>query len=257
MSTESTTALDQRVLSRSPTRPAAQPRERPNDWFYFCCAWLIAAAVGYGFAHTISENLLRATIPRPRILWIHAGAFFGWVGLFIVQTALVRSRRVRWHRRLGVVGLLLGAMIPPIGIATALVMGRFDVVQGVHDPVYMAAHLSIPLNDMIFFAGVLAAAAWWRKRPDIHRRLMLIASCLLTAAAFPRFPFITITALRWYAGVDVLLLFALAHDLIVQRRVHMAYAVSVPPVLVGQLAAMWLFLARPHWWVELAQRLIG
>jgi hypothetical protein len=35
----------------------------------------------------------------------------------------------------------------------------------------------------------------------------------LTAAAFARFPFITITELRWYAGVDVLLLFALAHDL--------------------------------------------
>jgi hypothetical protein len=53
----------------------------------------------------------------------------------------------------------------------------------------MAAHLSIPLNDMIFFAGVFAAAAWWRKRPDVHRRLMLVPTCLFTVAAFSRFPF--------------------------------------------------------------------
>jgi hypothetical protein len=226
-----------------------------TDWLYFCCAWLIAAAVAYGFAHTLSPHLLSAAVPRPLILWIHAGVFFGWVALFILQTALVRSRRVRWHRRLGVAGLILGASMPPLGIATAIAMARFDVAQGLHDAAYMAAHLSIPLNDMIFFAGVFAAAVWWRKRPDVHRRLMLVATCLLTAAAFARFPFITITELRWYAGVDVLLLIAVAHDLAVERRVHIAYAISLPPVLAGQIVAMWLFLARPHWWVELARPL--
>lgn len=237
--------------------PAAHRGDRPNDWLYFCSAWLVAAAVAYGFAHTVSPNLLRAAVPRPRLLWIHAGLFLAWVGLFILQTALVRSRRVRWHRRLGVAGLILGATMPPLGIATAVAMARFDVAQGLRDSVYVAAHLSIPLNDMIFFAGVFAAAAWWRRRPDVHRRLMLVATCLLTAAAFARFPFITITELRWYAGVDVLLLLALAHDLAVQRRVHIAYAISLPPVLTGQIFAMWLFLARPQWWVEFARRLLA
>ena len=232
MSTESAAALDVSVPSRGTTRPVVQWRDGPNDWFYFCCAWVVAAAVAYGFSHTISQNLLHAATPRPRILWVHGAMFGGWVVMFILQTALVRSRRARWHRRLGVAGLLLGAMMAPIGIATALAMGRFDVEHGLHDSRYMAAHLSIPFNDMIFFASVLVAAAWWRKRPDIHRRLMLIATCLLTAAAFPRFPFITITALRWYAGVDLLLLFAVTHDLIVQRRVHIAYAISVPAIVM-------------------------
>jgi hypothetical protein len=228
-----------------------------NDGFFFWCGWLIAAVVAYGFAHTLSNNLLRASVPRPRILWIHAAVSFGWVALFTLQTALVRFRHVRLHRRLGVAGLFLGVMMPPIGIATALVMARFDVTEGLRESAYVAAHLSIPLNDMISFVAVFAAAAWWRKRPDVHRRLMLVATCLLTAAAFARFPSITITALRWYAGVDVLLLLALARDLIVERRVHVAYAISLPPLVIGQIAAMWLFLARPHWWVELASRLVA
>ncbi len=257
MSTEFAASLVQRAPRRESVRPTAYPSDRPNDWFYFCCAWLITAAVVYGFAQTISNNLLHAAVPRPRILWVHAGLFFGWVVLFLLQTALIRSRRRYWHRRLGVIGLILGATIPVFGIATALAMARFDVAQGLRDSVYMAAHLSIPLNDMIFFAGVFAAGAWWRKRQDVHRRLMLLATCLLTAAAFARFPFITIAALRWYAGVDLLLLLAIAHDLVTMRRVHVAYAISIPPVLIGQIAAMWLFLARPHWWVEFARHLIA
>lgn len=247
--------------ARSPNLEAVrlptQARGWSDGWFYFYCACSIGVVVAYGFAQTISENLLHADIPRPIVLWIHASVFFCWIGFFALQTTLVRSRRVIWHRRFGVAILILGGTMPVLGIATALVMARFDVVHGLRDPVYMAAHLSIPLNDMLSFGGALAAAAWWRKRPDAHRRLMLIATCLLTAAAFPRFPFITFQPLRWYGGVDVLLLLGVAHDLIVHRRIHAAYAIAVPPVLIGQVVAMWLFLTRPHWWVDFAQILLG
>jgi hypothetical protein len=238
------------------TRLAPLQRDCPDYPFFFLFALLVAAVVVYGFAHTLSGNLLRAPIPRPGILWIHAGVFICWVGLFLLQAALVRSRRVHWHRRFGMAGLALGALMPPLGVATALVMARFDVAHALRDPVYMAAHLSIPFNDMVFFAGAFVAAAWWRKQPGVHRRLMLVATSLLTAAAFPRMPFITITGLRWYPGVDVLLAIALAHDVMTRGRIHQAYAISLPPIVIGQIVAMWLFLARPHWWVEFAQRLI-
>jgi len=101
----------------------------------------------------------------------------------------------------------------PIGIATSLAMGEFNVTHELRDQSFARAFLAIPFNDMIFFTGTLAAAAWWRKRPDAHRRLMFIATCLLTAAAFARLPF-TILALRWYAGVDLLLLLGLVYDLV-------------------------------------------
>lgn len=242
-----------------PAEPLATPSatDRPDDWFYFGCAWLVLAAVAYGFAQTVSQNLLHVAVPRPPILWLHAGAFSAWIALFLLQSTLIRARHVRWHRRLGVAGVILGATIPPIGIATALIMGHFDIVQGLRAQAYAAAHLSIPFNDMIFFASTLFAAAWWRRRPEVHRRLMLVATCLLTSAAFPRFPFIMITALRWYPGVDALLLLAVAHDLSVHRRIHMAYLICLPPILVGQAVAMWLFLARPHWWLVFGRHLIG
>src|SRR5689334_11799616 len=256
MSFESVTLHAGQVGSGSTTQRAAQTHKGPNNWFYFCCAWLIAAVVIYGFAQTLSQNLLSAAIRRPLILWIHASVFFAWIALFVLQTTLVRVRKLRWHRTFGVAILAVGATMPLLGIATALAMARFNVMHGFRDPVDVAAHLSIPFNDLIFFSAMLAAAAWWRRRPEVHSRLMLIATCLLTAAAFARFPFITIEAFRLYAGVDLLLLLGVTHDLIVRRRMHAVYAISLPLVLIGQSTAMWLFLARPHWWVELMQRVL-
>ena len=237
-------------------RPATHLRGWPDNRFYFFFGWLIAAIVIYGFAHTIPPRLLHAAIPRPRILWVHGAIFFAWIGLFIVQSFLVRSRNVRWHRALGMMSLILGAALVLFGISTSIAMARFNVAHGLHDAVYAAAFLSIPFNDMILFSGAVATAFWWRKRPDVHRRLMLVATCVLTPAAFSRFPFVAAQTFHGYVGVDALIAVGCVHDLVVHRRVHPAYTITLPVVLLGQVISTWLFLARPAWWVELAQGLI-
>jgi hypothetical protein len=240
-----------------PVGPRSNALSWRDDWFFFYAAWIIAAVVVYGFAQTVSQRLLHASVPRPLILWLHAGVFVGWLCIFILQTTFVRIRRVRWHRTLGVAGLLLGAAMVVLGVTTTLVMGHFDIVHGLRDPDSARAHLAIPLNDMIFFASAVAAAAWWRKRPEVHRRLIFIASCLLTAAAFPRFPFSAVRALPGYAGVDLLLLVGIAYDFARHGRIHRVYALALPPIIVGQSLALWLVLKRPAGWLQIGQHLIG
>ena len=77
----------------------------------------------------------------------------------------------------------------------------------------------------------------------------------LTAAAFARFPFITIEQLRFYGGVDFLLLLCVTRDWLATGRIHAAYALSLPPIVLGQVIAMTLFLARPAAWIDIAGRL--
>jgi len=48
--------------------------------------------------------------------------------------------------------------------------------------------LAYPLWDMVVFTIAFALAVYWRKKSEFHRRLILIACCALTAAAFGRFP---------------------------------------------------------------------
>jgi hypothetical protein len=47
--------------------------------------------------------------------------------------------------------------------------------------------LIVPLWDMVVFTTAFALAVYFRKKPEYHKRLVLIATCALTAAAFGRF----------------------------------------------------------------------
>jgi len=155
-------------------------RRALDRWFYFGLAWLVLLVVAYGFGRGLGERLLHRTEPLPWILHVHALVFTGWVLLFLVQSGLVRRHALRLHRRLGLFGAGLGTVLPVLGVATALVMRQWHARQGpVHD-----AFLAISFNDMLTFAVAFGLALHWRRRPEFHRRLLLIATCALTVAAF-------------------------------------------------------------------------
>src|ERR1700730_14471797 len=148
-----------------------------DRYFYFMMALVIAAVVIYGFSHTINENLIHPAYPRPLILYFHAGIFTGWVVLLMTQSALVRARNVRLHRKLGLCALALAIAIPIFGIATGVAMARFNTLHGSADA---TEFLIVPFFDMVAFTIVVGLAIAWRKRPEYHRRLMLLATCALT-----------------------------------------------------------------------------
>ena len=150
-------------------------------YFYFAMSLLFAAIVVVGFKRTVDHNLFHPAMPRPFILWIHASAFAGWVTFFICQSTLVRIHKVSWHRSIGWFGVGLAAAMVPLGVATAIIMARFDTIQ-LHQK-DADAFLSVPFYDMIAFGMCIALAIFWRTKPELHRRLVFIATCGLMDAA--------------------------------------------------------------------------
>lgn len=224
-------------------------------YFYFCMSLLVTAVVIYGFSHTVDQNLIHATPSRPWILWVHGAVFSGWLAFFIFQSALVRTGNVKLHRRTGWFGAALGVLIPVLGIATAIVMDRFQVIH-LHLPVdRIYPFFSIQALDMTSFTVFFWLAVCWRKKPEYHRRLVLIATCALTSAAFGRFPMIPHP--WFYAGVDLLILLGVARDLIVNRRVHAVYRYALPVLIVCQVFAVQIWLHHPAWWVRITNSIIG
>lgn len=223
-----------------------------GTWFYFGMGWLVLAIVAYGFGRGAGERLFHPAAPLPLILHVHVLVFSGWVLLFLVQSGLVRGANVRLHRRLGVCGGMLGAVLPVLGMATALMMQRWHASKGpVND-----AFLSISFNDMLTFAVAFGLALHWRRQPERHRRLMLIATCGLTVAAFARFPRELVPANSWYLGVDLLIALGMLRDLVVDGRVHPVYRIGLPCVMAGQAAAMYLLLAAPAGWLAFLHALL-
>jgi uncharacterized membrane protein YozB (DUF420 family) len=223
-----------------------------DRFFYLGMALLVAAVVIFGFSHTIGENLLHPDTPRPWILPIHAIVFSSWVALFIAQSALVRVSKIALHRRLGIFAAALGSILPFVGVKTALVMQHWRDQREVAND----AGLSLPFNDMMTFSIAFGVAIYWRRRPEFHRRLMLIATCCLTGAAFARFPESMVPGNAFYACVDVLILLGVWRDLAVTRRVHAVYRYGLPCMMASQAIAQYLMLASPPLWLAITHRIM-
>jgi hypothetical protein len=147
----------------------------------------------------------------------------------------------------------MGIAIPIVGVGTAIAMTRFRIREGGAEAL---PGIIVPLWDMVAFTVAFALAFGWRGRPEVHRRLMLIASCALTAAAFGRFPSPLIADTWFYAGVDLLVLIGAARDLVVTGRVHPVYRYALPILVVGQLLAMSPTVRNSTPWLRFAQALI-
>ena len=225
-----------------------------DKYFYFCMSLLIAAIVVYGFSHTIDRHLIHPRLQPPFILNVHVAIFSGWVVFFILQSALVRMNNVRLHRLLGWFGVALGTAIPVLGISTAIIMARFHILH--FHSTDDASGLMVSFFDMTAFTIPFALAIYWRRKPEFHRRLILIASCALTSAAFARFPAYLIPPGYglFYAGVDLLILLGLARDLIVNRRVHQVYLYTLPCFVLGQLIV--LFTSDWPYWTRIGEAIL-
>ena len=223
-----------------------------HQYFYFFMSVLIAVTVVYGFSHTIDHNLIHPSPLPPFVLYIHAIVFPGWVVFFIVQSALIRSHNVPVHRRLGWFGVGLAVAIVVLGVLTATSMDRFSIQQ--KDPFNSAAFLIVQVMDLACFAVPFALAIYWRKKPEFHRRLVLIASCALADAAFGRFPELPLVFSP--AGVDALICLGVIRDLIVERRVHKVYLYALPILIVCQFVAMETFVHASPWWVNVANGIL-
>ena len=240
-----------------------------EKYFYFFMSLLITAVVVYGFSETVGKKLIHAAPPRPLMLYVHGAVFFGWVLFFGLQSVLVRTHRIQWHQHIGWFGGVLGVAMFVVGVATAITMARFSRVN-LHSR-YPEANLLISFFDISAFTIAFALAIYWRKKPEFHRRLQFLACCALTAAAFGRFlPSLlspatkhSLTALAFsgwvtlYAGVDVLVLIAVARDQIVNRRVHPVYLYGLPAFIACQTLVLYTIVHRSAWWIKTAQAILG
>lgn len=225
-----------------------------DRYFYFAMSLLAAVVVIWGFSHTVDQNLIHAAPPRPLILWFHGAAFSAWIAFFIFQSALVRTRNVKIHRFFGWFGTALATAMVLLGVTTAIVMGRFDTYR-LHQP-GSDAFLIIPLYDMLTFAILIGLAIAWRKRPELHRRLIFIATCVLLDAAFGRIDYLFDHNL-FELSVDLVIALGIARDLFVNRRIHRVYLIALPVLVVAQTFAVYTWRSGAHWWLGIAHRILG
>jgi hypothetical protein len=144
------------------------------------------------------------------------------MALLIAQPALVFLRRTDVHRRVGVAGAVLAAAMVPLALAVSIDLGR----RGAAPPgVPPLSFLAVPLATVIVFPTLIGSAFAWRRRPDIHKRLMLIGTLELVPAGVARWRGLEMGGPVAYFGLtDLFVLAMIAFDIVTRRRVHPATA---------------------------------
>jgi len=222
-------ATDAIFAPASSQRPMYRPVNRTVErFFYSGMAIVLCICVYIGFSPTyFGAGMLRAPLPSP-ILHIHGAVFTLWMALFLVQSALISAKRVMWHRSLGTIAFCLPPIMVVLGVIAAIDALRRGVQIGPLDP---ATSLGIPLIGIVAFSFIIFASWRARRRPDAHKRLILMATIGLVGAAFGRFPWDRIglpPAAGAVTGIGVLLLVLMAFELVTIRRIHRSTMWAAP-----------------------------
>jgi len=161
--------------------PRARAARSP---FYVGVSLLIVAIVLAGFAPSFILIAVDGR-PRPWIMHVHAGVYLGWLGLLVCQAVLAARGKIAAHRRVGTFGIGYAVLVWALGVYVSFFATALHVTAGEWDLDRAATFLTIPLGDMVLFGGFFSAAVAFRHKPEIHKRLILLACiAVMFAGAF-------------------------------------------------------------------------
>jgi hypothetical protein len=212
--------------------------------FYLLITLAISFTAFWGFTYTYFTPVITGTYPEVSpMLHIHGWSFFLWYLLVPLQALLMKTGRRSLHITLGSASLVLAAIMVFTGVLVASVRIEHALyATEVNEFVTLWAYFGqLIMYNMILFIIFYAAAIAWRKQPDVHKRMIILAS----AGALPAAIFRIIVALGdfyWLATPGwvwpaafflpaVFILVAMARDRITRGSIHRAYFIGLAILL--------------------------
>jgi hypothetical protein len=203
-----------------------------------------------GFSRTYYLNAFTGAPALGGLLHVHGAVFTTWLLLLFVQSTLVATHRVDWHRRLGIFGAMLALAMVPLGIGVALTAVRNGITKPVGDPL---AFLIFPLGQTLLFGGFVAVALWKRRTPDVHRRLMVVATASLMTPAIVRLPFVEKPVLALLLS-NLFIVAGMIHDRKTRGKVHRVYILGA--LILALSGPLRFAVGRTEVWHSIASYLV-
>lgn len=190
------------------------------------------------------------------IVRLHAAVSALWMLLLILQTSLIASRRTALHRRLGVLGAVLACALVVVGwiVAFDLRPALTARAVGLVPPPGTVEFLILPAEELLVFSTLIGWGLYARKKPGVHKRLMVLGTLALIPAATtrPPLPGSALMALGMFGVPEALFILALMiHDVRTTGRLHPATIWGGGFVLVGAASRCWI--AQTDLWLWVAR----
>jgi hypothetical protein len=245
---------DQGLLTPRRTSAQSLPR-RPSDRRLFIAAAVlfpIVVLVGYFRSYYFSAFFDVPSVAN-RLVHGHALVMSLWVAYFSAQIALIRTKNVRVHMTMGLVGVGLAALVVLVGMATAYdaQLVRRSAPPGVNPHSFFV----LPALDMLLFVVYFSAAIYYRKRSAEHKTLMLMTAVAFVPAALFRLPVVPPQYMIHWAFVPPALaaLACLAWHTAKHGRINRVFAAAV--LLLVAAHPLRLALLGSETWLRFVGRL--
>ena len=176
-----------------PSAPQIAERRFHRDrLFYVVAASIMLIFTGGGFRNFYLHGRAPWGAMTAQIIPLvvaHGLAMSGWVVLFLVQSLLILAGRRRLHLALGPIGGVLAAAIVILGTTVAPLSVHFSpqVYRTLGGP---RPFLATMLVQMLSFGILVGIGLVYRRRPEVHRPMMLLATIVIQSGALGRFPYI-------------------------------------------------------------------
>ena len=242
------------------------------SYFYVWMAGLCAFVPFAAFAPTYWAPVVSGTFVGPPILHVHGFLFSAWILFFVAQSALAASGRMARHRAVGLVGISLATAMVIIGWLTALTKLQHAIALG--DGERAIAFSIVPFLGIASFAGLFITAIANVRRPETHKRLMLVATVGLLQAAMGRVFRLFLASPAVLAlpimdapsppvaatigpgiAADLIILIGIVYDWRTRGRPHPAYLIGGGVVVAVQL--LFVPLSATAAWHAIAERLLS
>jgi hypothetical protein len=234
-----------------------------DRWFYFSVAVLFAAVAFVGFIPSYFVKIGNSTFNLPAIFHIHAVLLFSWTLLNAAQAWFVATGRVHNHRTWGLLGISLATAVA-ISIVLLVVTGiKMSDAHGMGIPARRFACLNI--SGVAKFSVFFAAAIVCVQRRELHKRLIVIANCILMGAPLGRLVVMVPPAQRLGpppAAAILLLLFleyvpvfaGMIHDWRTRGRPHPVYLAGLVSLATGLLVPV---ISKTDQWMTVINHIVA
>jgi hypothetical protein len=187
-----------------------------------------------GFVPTYWAPMVEGTLKADPVVHIHGIVFFAWTVYFVFQTWLAASGQVARHRMTGLIGVSLATAMLIFGVMMAIhsMQGTAAIGQRAFGETFAV----VPLTNIAFFVIVIITALANTRRPEWHKRLMLLGAISILGPAVARWfivylaPSVKPPPVAYTAGPEMvaclLLIIPLLHDWRSRGRPHAVYAVG-------------------------------
>jgi hypothetical protein len=204
---------------------------RADDIFFPVMALLVLGVVVLGFGQSyFFAGMIRAKLPNT-LVHVHGALFVSWILFLVIQTSLVAFDKVKWHMKLGIVGVIL----PPLMIVAG-VLTLFDSIRRNGTGIPPELILVGDLDELALFAALTSWGLLARRNPASHKRLMILGTMAMIGPAIDRFPFphTPLGAICMQLGLPLLIV---AYDFWSLGRIHRSTAIAYGIIVAALLAA--------------------